>query len=250
LNAAIRAAFSRLEAQGASYAYYFKPAGEAPFYQANCERFRSASLIKVPILLAWLSLERQGVVDRLEVCDLDAEPQVQGAGVSWLLAARHLPYRDVLLMMIALSDNLCTNLIIRKAGLERLGLVFREELGLQGTELQRKLMDYAARERGLENYITPQDCIHLFDIIRSLPEADRAVVDEMLLVNQDDLLLRRNIPRDSLDFYHKTGSLTGLLHDWGYTREAEIFLLTERVQDEPAVFEVFGEVGRLLYKNP
>jgi len=249
LNATVSAALSRLDAlgaQGASYAFYFKPSDGAPFYQGNCERFRSASLIKVPILLAWLSLERQGLVDRLELCDLDAEPQVQGAGFSWMLASRRLPYRDVLLMMIALSDNLCTNLIIRRAGLEALQHIFREELGLRGTELQRKLMDYAARERGLDNWITPQDCIRLFECIRALPQADRAVVDEMLSVNQDDLLLRRNIPRDTLDFYHKTGSLSGLLHDWGYTREAEIFLLTERVQDEPAVFEVFGEVGRLL----
>lgn len=237
---------NKLKAQGAAYAFYFKPSGRQAFFQANRERFRSASMIKVPILLAWLRLEGQGQVDRLELCDLDAETQVQGAGFSWLLSARRLPYRDVLLMMIALSDNLCTNLVIRRAGLEALQRVFDEELGLKGTQLQRKLMDYAARDRGLDNWITAQDCIRLYELIHALPQDDRTLVEEMLAVNQDDLLLRRSLPRDTIDFYHKTGSITGLLHDWGYTREAEIFLLTEQIQDEPAAFEVFGELGRLL----
>ena len=62
-------------------------------------------------------------------------------------AGRRLPFADVLLLMIALSDNLCTNLVIRRIGIARLNRVFREELGLlNGTRLERKLMDYAARE--------------------------------------------------------------------------------------------------------
>ncbi len=98
-------------------------------------------------------------MDRSELCCLDDEPEVHGAGFSWLLRARQLPYQDVLMMMIALSDNLCTNLVIRKIGIERVNQVFRDALGLRGTELQRKLMDYEARERGLDNWITARDCI-------------------------------------------------------------------------------------------
>jgi len=210
----------------------------------------SASIIKVPILLAWVYLERAGLVDRAELCDLDAEPQVQGAGFSWLLRARRLPYQDVLLLMIALSDNLCTNLVIRKAGLDRLNQVIHETLGLHGVEIQRKLFDYEARARGLDNWITVQDCIRFYRLIQELRPEERAWVESMLSVNQDDLLLMRCIQRDTLVFRHKTGSMTGVMHDWGYTDHCQIFLLTQNLSDEVAALDVFGELGRLMVASP
>lgn len=236
----------RLQQLGCQYAFYFAPKGEKPFFQSNGDLFSSASIIKIPILLAWIHLERAGLVSRDELCDLDAEPQVQGAGFSWLLRGRKLPYQDVILMMIALSDNLCTNLVIRRAGLERLNQVFQDTLGLTGTKLQRKLFDYEARDRGLDNWVSAQDCIRFYQLIQALEPAERAWVESMLEVNQDDLLLRRCIPRDTLTFYHKTGSIEHVLHDWGYTDRCQIFLLTQNVPDEPPVFEIFGELGRLM----
>jgi beta-lactamase class A len=230
----------------AHYAYFFQSEGQPAVRRANCQSFRSASIIKVPILMAWMRLERSGLVDRAELCDLDAEPQVRGAGYSWLLHARRIPYADVLLLMIALSDNLCTNLVIRRCGLERLQRIFSEELRLPGARLERRLMDYAARERGLDNWITPADGERLFESIAELQPAERTFVENLLEVNQDDLLFKRSIPRDTLTFYHKTGGLTGLMHDWGYTRTCRTFLFTEAVSDEPAAFEVFGALGKLI----
>jgi beta-lactamase class A len=239
-----------LEQLGCQYALYFAPTGGAPVFQANHERFSSASLIKIPILLAWVSLERSGEVDRAELCNLDAEPQVQGAGFSWLLRARRLPYQDVLLMMMALSDNLCTNLVIRRAGLARLNQVFHEALGLPGVELQRRLMDFAARARGLDNWLTARDCIRLFQLIDELAPAERAWVESMLGACQENLFFLRDIPVDTLveerTFYHKTGSFPGVLHDWGYNNRGRIFLLTQNVKDDAAVYQVFGRLGRLL----
>ena len=240
------APLAALDRLGARYAFFFRRENQAPLRQGNCARFRSASIIKVPILLAWLHLERKGLVSREELCDLDAEPQVQGAGFSWLLRARALPYADVLLMMIALSDNLCTNLVIRRCGLETLQRVFAETLRLPGARLERKLMDYAARERGLDNWITPADCERLFECLDELSAQERAFAESLLEVNQDDALFKRSIPRDTLTFFHKTGSLSGLLHDWGYTRSCRLFLLTESVPDEPAAYEVFGAIGKVL----
>lgn len=236
-----------LESSGAQYAFYFRKQGQSqPLYAANCERFHSASLIKLPLLLAWVLLERSGEVHRTEVCDLDAEPQVQGAGFSWMLRARQLPFQDVLLLMISLSDNLCTNLILRRIGLERAQKLITEDLSLPGMELQRKLMDYEARDRGLDNYLTPAACIHLFDLFRSLTSAEQAWVYPMLEVNQDDLYLRRSIQRDTFTFYHKTGSMTNLAHDWGFTNDCDIFLLMQNIPDEPAAYDLFGQAGHLL----
>jgi len=246
----IHQSLANLASAGCSYAFYFEPTGGTSFFQANQERFPSASLIKVPILLAWLRLEQAGEVNRNELCDLDAEQQVRGAGFSWLLRARRLPYQDVLLMMIALSDNLCTNLIIRRAGLSRLNQVFHETLGLPGAELQRKLMDFEARSRGLDNWITAQDCISLFKLIGALAPAEHAWVESLLGACQDSLFFLRDIPADTLvderAFYHKTGALPGVLHDWGYNNRGRIFLLTQNVTDYHAAYRAFGELGQNL----
>jgi beta-lactamase class A len=235
----------RLEKLGLQYAFYYKKENiQSPVLRSNCSRFTSASIIKIPLLLAWIHLERAGEVGRGEECDLDDETQVRGAGFSYLLRGRRLPYQDVLLMMMAVSDNLCTNLVIRRMGMERIQAIFADELKLPGTIMQRKLMDFEARKRGLDNWITAEDCIRLYDLIEALSGEERQWVDRMLRVCQDDLLLMRDIPRDTLAFRHKTGCIQGVLHDWGYTRDRRIFLLTQGVKDEPAVFQVFGEVGK------
>ncbi len=56
----------------------------------------------------------------------------------------------------------------------------------------------------------------------------------------------RDIPRDTLTFHHKTGSLSGILHDWGYTNGRQVFLLTHGFADETAAAQVFGELGRAV----
>jgi len=237
---------THLEQLNCQYAFYFRPEGQPPQLYRNCARFPAASVIKVPVLLAWTVLERKGEVDRVELCCLDDEPQVQGAGLSWLLRSRRLPYQDVLLLMVALSDNLCANLVVQRIGLERLNAIFRQELGLAGTEINRKLMDFEARSRGLDNWITIADAIHLFDLVHNLSPVEKAWIEPILLANQSDHFLKRDIPVDSLDFFHKTGSISGVLHDWGYTRRCDIFLFTQQVKDVPAVLRVFGELGKLM----
>ncbi len=224
------------------YALYYRPRGGPGILRKNRDQFLSASIIKVPILYAWAYLERAGGVSRSETCDLNAEDQVEGAGFARLFHRRSLPYHDVLLMMIAVSDNLCTNLVIRRLGMPRLNDAFRR-LGLRHTRVERRLMDYEARARGLENWISAEDCIRLYEIRDQLPSDERAWTDQMLLANTDPGLWLRNVRRDSVDFYHKTGDMTGVLHDWGYTNEADLFLLTQNVRKETEVFRLLDHLG-------
>lgn len=235
-----------LEQLSTRYALYSHPWDGQLVLLFNELVFKSASLIKVPILLSWLVLEREGQLNRLELCNLDAEVQVQGAGFAHKFAARELPYADVLLMMIATSDNLCTNLVIDRIGLERLNQVFTGKLKLKQTKCQRKLMDYEARSRGFDNWVRAEEAIRFYELIEQLDPQDRAWAESMLLANTDNALLMRDLPRDTVNFYHKTGSMEGVLHDWGYTRERRLFLLTTEVKEEPPVFELFGELGKTL----
>jgi len=244
LAAAIRDELSKLTCD---YAFYYRPRDAEPLLIKNCDVFLSASMIKVPILFAWTYLERIGRVNRDEICELALEPPVQGTGISWLLQMRRLPFGDVLLLMIALSDNLCTNLVIRRLGIERLNSIFCGPLGLHDTRLERKLYDYEARERGLDNYISARDCVQLYRLRDELNDDERAWIEPMLLACTDQGLWLRSVTRDTVEFYHKTGSIEGVLHDWGYTADADLFVLTQNVADEKDVYEALSRLGpRLL----
>jgi beta-lactamase class A len=229
------------------YAFYYRSRrqGEALSLQ-NRNEFLSASIIKVPILFAWAYLERQGRANRAEMCELDLEPEVQGAGLSWLLHTRRLPFHDVLLLMITLSDNLCANLVIRRIGIARLNEIFRGALGLKDTRVERKLMDYEARSAGRENWISARDCVRMFELRDGLERAERAWIEPMLLACADSGLWLRSVPRDTVALCHKTGSMSGVLHDWGYTTDADLFLLTQNVTDESSVYAALDRLGPAL----
>jgi beta-lactamase class A len=229
------------------HALYYRRHADAPVLLKNRDLFLSASIIKLPILFAWAHLEGARAVSSDEQCDLDAEPPVQGAGFSWLLRGRIVPYRDVLLWMMTVSDNLCANLVIRRLGIARLNETFRA-LGLPDARIERKLMDYEARARGLENRVSAADCIRLYELRDALPADQRAWIEPMLLWNTDQGLWLRNVPRDTVEFWHKTGSMTGVLHDWGYTQDVDLFLLTQNVTDETEVFRLLDRLGPLALR--
>jgi len=238
----------KISALTCDYAFYCRPRDGEPLLIKNRDIFLSASIIKVPILFAWAYLERSGRAGRDEICELDLEPQVQGAGLSWLLQTRRLPFGDVLLLMVALSDNLCTNLVIRRIGMERLNAIFRGPLGLPDARIERRLFDYDARARGLDNYVSAADCVQIYRLRDELTGAERAWIEPMLLANADLGLWLRSVERDVVDFYHKTGSVAGVLHDWGYTRDTDLFLLTQNVQDEDEVYELMSRLGPKLLR--
>jgi beta-lactamase class A len=147
--------------------------------------------------------------------------------------------------MTALSDNLCTNLVIRRVGLGRMNDTFRA-LELPDASLQRKLFDYEARGRGLDNYVSVEDCIRLFELRDALTPEERAWIEPMLLWNSDLGLWLRNVTRDTVAFYHKTGNVEGVLHDWGYTPDSDLFILTQNVRDESEVYRALDRLGPAL----
>lgn len=242
----IQSLLNELETSGGQYAFYYHPHDGEAMLRSNGDRFSAASVIKVPILLAWVFLERDGQIDKEALCNLDSEAEVHGAGFSWLLHQRQIPWHDVLLLMISLSDNLCTNLVIEHIGLERLQRTLEQDLGLQATSVERKLMDFAAREQGRDNWISARDCVQFYKLLRQCNPQERAWVEPLLSVCQDDSKLMRNVPFDSTVFYHKSGFIPEVVHDWGYTDKCDIFLLTQGYKDEARLLNIFGQLGRLM----
>jgi beta-lactamase class A len=100
---------------------------------------QTASVIKITILLEAMDQIRNGQAALDEKIVLHPEDRVAGSGLLALLdAPLTLTLKDVLTMMVVVSDNTATNLAIDRLGLDRINAHTRE-LGLKDTYLYKKV---------------------------------------------------------------------------------------------------------------
>jgi beta-lactamase class A len=100
----------------------------------------TASTIKLPIMVELFGQANEGKLDwnqKLVVTDQD---KVSGSGVlTELSGGDTLPIRDLMHLMIVVSDNTATNLILDRIGGNAVNLRM-EQLGLKQTAVMRKIM--------------------------------------------------------------------------------------------------------------
>src|SRR5581483_5477490 len=72
--------------------------------------------------------------------------------------------RDLATMMVAVSDNSATNVLIDRLGMGNVNTML-DTLGLKYTRLRRKMMDLEAAKQGRENISTPREMMTLLDAI-------------------------------------------------------------------------------------
>jgi beta-lactamase class A len=191
-------------------------AADRPLLIRADEAVTAASTIKVPILAAALEEVNAG---RLELAQPNAIPpqRAGGSGVLHALSYLHaLTLADLLTLMIIVSDNTATNVVIDLIGMERVNQ-FCADAGLNGTVLRRKMMDAEAARLGLENTTTAHDQAKLLGAIawgNLLPAPLRAFALQALERQQFNDGLPSLLP-DEVIVAHKTGELPGVRHDVG-----------------------------------
>jgi beta-lactamase class A len=225
---------------------------------------RSASTIKVPILLAVLRLVEQGRLDLGDHVAIAAfEDRVGGCGpLSLLPSVTSLPLLESLRLMIALSDNDATNAVLAHAALLESGEVGRllAEVPTRHTRLQRPMMDPASVAAGLENETCPQDLVDLLVALRTGrlldPELTRLAVgilrDQQFVAGLPAALPAGVTPAS------KTGELPGLRADVALLerddRWVAVAVVADRLVDPEdlggrdhgtAVLPVFAAIGAL-----
>ena len=215
----------------------------------------SASIIKVPLLV---ELYHQVENGRLRLEDpmvlLEAD-KVGGSGILQHLAApHHLTVADAALLMIILSDNTATNLLIDKVGI-RPSWERMEALGLPRTKLHSKTFDRStsvamdsSRVYGL-GVTTASEYARLLGLIYRgeavSPEASAAMVE--ILKKQH---YREGIPRGlpaGVTVANKTGSLSAARHDCGivYSEAADYVLCILTDENEDRGWSIDAEPHRL-----
>src|SRR5262252_6994575 len=125
--------------------------GEEFFINAD-EIMPQASSIKIAVLA---NLYLQAQQRKLRLSDeyvVRKEDLVPGSDIMLGLSpgVTRLTLRDLATMMIAVSDNSATNVLIRRAGMDSVNAILAR-LGLHSTKLRRKMMDLKAASEGREN---------------------------------------------------------------------------------------------------
>lgn len=215
--------------------------------------FPAASLIKLWILWALYKNASMGKVDLDEEIILSEEHKTGGFGVlQYMHAGLNITLRDCATLMIILSDNTATNLLIDYLGIEEINNEIRR-LGMQKTSLQRKMMDVEAKIRGLDNFTSARDVHNILAAIFNSPEMPNQFRQEML-----DILLKQQcnnklpllLPEGVL-FAHKTGDLPNIEHDVGilFVNDAKIIIVVAvyGVQNNLDGIKFHNQFGYLVY---
>ena len=194
----------------------------------------AASLIKLPILieaLAQVEAGRVGLEDRIT---LASEYVVGGNGVlRWLRPGLNPSLEDLLTLMIIVSDNTATNLVIDLVGLNAVNARC-EALGLARTRLIGKLQlpereQNEAQRRGERNRTSAGDVLNLLTALqegRLLGTEGTETALRMLERQLYKEALARYLPTDEelaaepVTVASKSGCLRGVWHDAGVVSRA------------------------------
>ena len=118
-------------------------------------------------------------------------------------------------MMVAVSDNSATNVLIDRVGMQNVNAML-DSLSLTHTRLRRKMMDLQAAKEGRENISTPREMMTLLDAIyhgKALNKELTADFFKMLSTNKDSWI-PRDLPPD-LKVANKPGALEAVRNDSG-----------------------------------
>jgi len=215
------------------------------FIHNEDQPFPAASLVKIPIMVACFKAAQEGRLDLSEKHVLRREDRVGGSGILRRMRnGRSFTYSQLIDYMVTESDNIACNILIDRLGFDYINQVF-EELGLEKTRLNRKMIDFAARDQGIENYTTAAEMTGLLDRIYHHRCFNAEISERCLAVLKRQKIndrLPRYLPKE-VTVAHKTGLekevchdagivftpsgdyiITVLVHTWGGPGSAKIFI--------------------------
>ena len=205
------------------------------------EAFPTASTIKLAIVYELFTQVEEGKVRLDETITLDRGKAVGGSGILFELGTPTLSIRDYATLMVTLSDNTATNLLIDRLGMENITRRMAS-LGLGATKLRRHMMDTAAARRGDENVSTPDE------IARLLEKMPAAGIE--LLKKPKDSRLRKGLP-SGVATADKPGELDGVRVDAGIVyannRPYVFCVMTTFLKDEAEGERAIEEMSRAAY---
>lgn len=215
----------------------------------------AASVIKVPMLVEALRQAAEGTLSLDTEYHVAEQDSVPGSGITrYLHAGCALTLRDLLSLMIIVSDNTATNVVMDLIGVESVNSTMRR-MGFAETTLQRKMYDWAAIERGLDNVCTAREISGLLVRIargQALGGEWDAMMLEILGRQQDTSRLGLFLPAEA-KLANKTGSREGVCHDCGIVSARAtsyaISVFTKGAKSHGDAVLAIARISRLVYDH-
>lgn len=228
--------------------------GQTFFLNEN-EIFPQASSIKIAILFEVLKKAEENRLKLDEFLDLKPESKVGGGLILNYLGnpSLKISIHDLCVLMIALSDNTATNLLIERVGMEAVNERLHS-LGLKQTRLRRKMMDLKAAEEGRENISTPREMLTLLERVwqgKVLGTDYRQLFFDLLSLPKDSPL-QQAVP-EGVTVADKPGELEAVRCDSGLVflkkRPYIICVMTTYLAPSEDGNAVIRKVGQIVYQH-
>ncbi len=220
------------------------------------EVFAQASSIKITVLADLYLQAQQGRLKLTDLYTVQSSDLVQDSDIMNGLTpgVTRVTLRDLATMMVAVSDNSATNVLIDRVGMHNVNAML-DSIGLTHTRLRRKMMDLEAAKRGRENISTPREMMTLLDAIYHGKVLNKESTEDFfkILSTNKDSFIPRDLPAD-LKIANKPGELEAVRNDSGIVfvegRPYVIcvmtaFLLNER-EGEEAISKISLEAWRMF----
>lgn len=188
----------------------------------NADRaFPSASLIKLPIVVALYYEAWNNHLLLSETVENDPGLFTKGSGILRNLSDQaRLTLRDLVVLMLQVSDNVATNLLIRRLGRDTINSIL-DTIGLRHTRLLTDRIDVKQLETNLFalGITTPGEMNSLLQQLARQTILPPSMCEDILGIMKRDSNKQRicgNLPlRPDLFIAHKSGTLDGVYHDIG-----------------------------------
>lgn len=190
------------------------------------EAFLVASVIKLPIMAVVFREAAKGNIDLSDMIAVKNSDKVPGCGaLNQFTFEPTVDIRTLCRLMIVISDNTATNVLINHLSIEKVTKEFNE-IGLKETEIKRLLFDREAAKLGKQNVFAPREIGNLLEQIYK-----RTFVNEDISREMEDILLEQQINHKipgrlpNIKIAHKTGEDDGITHDVGIVYTNKPFLI-------------------------
>lgn len=226
--------------------------------------FPQASSIKIAVLAElYHEAQKAGASDAkltdlytVQSSDLVPDSDIMGGltpGVT------RITNRDLATMMVAVSDNSATNVLIDRVGMKNVNELM-SSLGLTHTLLRRKMMDIQAANEGRENVSTPREMMTLLEQIYDGKVLNKEMTEDFfkMLSTHKESFMPRFLP-NNVRIANKPGELEAVRNDSGVVfvpnRPYVICVMTTYLRNErdgedaisrisEAAYQMFDRLGR------
>jgi beta-lactamase class A len=223
----------------------------------------AASTIKLPLLIEIMRRDMANEIDLTEHYTVRQQDIVGGTGILQNQLGRTYTLSELVRFMIVNSDNVASNVLLGRigngsaeAGMDAVNNTMAS-LGFLNSRWERRLLDTAAQQRGLENVTTAEDLAQMLRRIWAKQLLSDQASERMLslLRERGDIdkdWLGRGLPPGT-SFLHINGTLAGVRNDAGIVElpggQAYVLVVCQDgLANEPAGEAAIANLARRVHE--